>query len=91
VVGFHFKRKFELQYYRYSIFFLFLSIQMSDCPLKSELEKSCHPHCSNWWKEYEACGKRLLEKQHYNCAPQFFDYIRCVDKCVAPTLWKKLK
>jgi len=64
---------------------------MSSCPVKTELEKECHAPCAKWFKEYEACGERIKKHDHGNCAVQYFDYLSCVDKCVAPKLWKKLK
>ncbi|KAK3012182.1 hypothetical protein RJ639_010877 [Escallonia herrerae] len=40
-----------------------------------------------------ACAKRVEadETGHKHCTGQYFDYWHCVDKCVAPKLFTKLK
>ncbi|XP_042481870.1 cytochrome b-c1 complex subunit 6-1, mitochondrial-like [Macadamia integrifolia] len=41
----------------------------------------------------QACVKRIQgdETGHKHCTGQYFDYWSCVDKCVAPKLFSKLK
>ncbi|KAL6179083.1 hypothetical protein ACLB2K_050599 [Fragaria x ananassa] len=41
----------------------------------------------------EDCVKRIQgdESGHKHCTGQYFDYWSCVDKCVAPKLFTKLK
>ncbi|KAK3043852.1 hypothetical protein RJ639_000551, partial [Escallonia herrerae] len=40
-----------------------------------------------------ACVKRVEgdETGHKHCTGQYFDYLCCVDKCVAPKLFAELK
>ncbi|RVX13237.1 Cytochrome b-c1 complex subunit 6 [Vitis vinifera] len=41
----------------------------------------------------QACENRVKEDEtgHKHCTGQYFDYWSCVDKCVAPRLFTKLK
>ncbi|KAL6767010.1 QCR6 [Auxenochlorella protothecoides x Auxenochlorella symbiontica] len=68
---------------------------MSDevvCP-KPEEEERCKPRCTKYLLEYEACGERVKNDTtgEAHCTGQYFDYWRCVDKCVAARLFDKLK
>ncbi|XVF68078.1 hypothetical protein PTKIN_Ptkin10aG0174200 [Pterospermum kingtungense] len=60
---------------------------------KKYLEDSCKPKCVKQLRNYEACVKRIQgdETGHKHCTGQYFDYWSCIDKCVAPTLFAKLK
>ncbi|KAK8588671.1 hypothetical protein V6N12_023095 [Hibiscus sabdariffa] len=60
---------------------------------KKYLEDGCKPKCVKQLRSYEACVKRIQgdESGHKHCTGQYFDYWSCVDKCVAPTLFPKLK
>ncbi|KAH7518801.1 hypothetical protein FEM48_Zijuj09G0209600 [Ziziphus jujuba var. spinosa] len=60
---------------------------------KKLLEESCKPKCVKPLLEYQACVKRIQgdESGHKHCTGQYFDYWSCVDKCVAPKLFSKLK
>ncbi|CAI0440408.1 unnamed protein product, partial [Linum tenue] len=58
---------------------------------KKYLEESCKPKCVKPLLEYEACVKRIQGDDHKHCTGQYFDYWFCVDKCVAPKLFPKLK
>ncbi|KAI5597400.1 hypothetical protein BDE02_02G063600 [Populus trichocarpa] len=60
---------------------------------KKYLEDSCKPKCVKPLLEYEACVKRVEgdESGHKHCTGQYFDYWYCIDKCVAPKLFSKLK
>ncbi|KAM1002081.1 hypothetical protein FF1_002547 [Malus domestica] len=60
---------------------------------KKYLEESCQPKCVKPLIEYQACVKRVEGDNggDKHCTGQYFDYISCVDKCVAPKLFQKLK
>nr|GMD04829.1 cytochrome B-C1 complex subunit 6 [Ipomoea batatas] len=60
---------------------------------KKSYEESCKPKCVRQLKEYQACAKRAEadESGHKHCTGQYFDYWHCIDKCVAPKLFTKLK
>lgn len=65
----------------------------SDEPVdpKPALEKLCHEPCKPLWEDYKACGTRIAKKGDGECSAWYFDYWKCVDKCVAPKLFEKLK
>ncbi|KAL9261710.1 Cytochrome b-c1 complex subunit 6-1, mitochondrial-like protein [Drosera capensis] len=60
---------------------------------KHYLEETCKPKCVKPLHAYQACMKRIDgdESGHKHCTGQYFDYYSCVDKCVAPRLFSKLK
>ncbi|PNY11127.1 cytochrome b-c1 complex subunit 6-like protein, partial [Trifolium pratense] len=60
---------------------------------KRLLEESCKPKCVRPLLEYQACIKRIQgdDSGQKHCTGQYFDYWYCVDKCVAPKLFTKLK
>ncbi|KAK4790168.1 hypothetical protein SAY86_017472 [Trapa natans] len=60
---------------------------------KKYFEESCKPKCVKLLLEYQACVKRIEgdESGHKHCTGQYFDYWSCIDKCVAPKLFPKLK
>ncbi|KAL5854879.1 hypothetical protein ACOSQ4_004681 [Xanthoceras sorbifolium] len=60
---------------------------------KKYFEESCKPKCVKPLLEYQACVKRIQgdESGHKHCTGQYFDYWSCIDKCVAPKLFAKLK
>ncbi|CAN8293364.1 unnamed protein product [Cochlearia groenlandica] len=60
---------------------------------KKYLEESCKPKCVKPLLEYQACVKRIQgdDSGHKHCTGQYFDYWHCIDKCVAPKLFTKLK
>ncbi|XP_038698902.1 cytochrome b-c1 complex subunit 6-like [Tripterygium wilfordii] len=60
---------------------------------KKYLEDSCKPRCVKPLIEYQACVKRIEDDDtgSKHCTGQYFDYMFCVDKCVAPKLFTKLK
>ncbi|XP_024011031.1 cytochrome b-c1 complex subunit 6 [Eutrema salsugineum] len=60
---------------------------------KKCLEESCKPKCVKPLLEYQACVKRIQDDEsgHKHCTGQYFDYWHCVDKCVGPKLFEKLK
>ncbi|KQJ89304.1 hypothetical protein BRADI_4g24760v3 [Brachypodium distachyon] len=60
---------------------------------KKYLEERCKPQCVKPLYEYERCVKRVESDDtgHKHCTGQYFDYLSCIDKCVAPKLFEKLK
>ncbi|CAN6686468.1 unnamed protein product [Malus baccata var. baccata] len=75
---------------------LWFSFSLADDELvdqKKYLEESCQPKCVKPLIEYQACVKRVEgdDTGNKHCTGQYFDYISCVDKCVAPKLFQKLK
>jgi hypothetical protein len=57
----------------------------SDEPVdpKPALEKLCHEPCKALWDNYKACADRVAKKGDGDCSPWYFDYWKCVDKCVS--------
>ncbi|XP_051179996.2 cytochrome b-c1 complex subunit 6-1, mitochondrial isoform X1 [Lolium perenne] len=60
---------------------------------KKYLEDRCKPQCVKPFYAYEKCVKRVEadDTGHKHCTGQYFDYLSCVDKCVASKLFEKLK
>ncbi|GAB4827279.1 hypothetical protein Ancab_034168 [Ancistrocladus abbreviatus] len=60
---------------------------------KKCLEDRCKSACVKALHAYQACQKRIDgdESGHKHCTGQYFDYWYCVDGCVAPKLFSKLK
>ncbi|KAL6905588.1 hypothetical protein ACP4OV_003189 [Aristida adscensionis] len=60
---------------------------------KNHLEENCKPKCVKSLYDYERCVKRIENdgSGEKHCTGQYFDYWSCVDKCVAPKLFDKLK
>ncbi|XP_021903558.1 cytochrome b-c1 complex subunit 6-like isoform X2 [Carica papaya] len=59
---------------------------------KKYLEESCKNKCVKPLIQYEVCVKRIEgDDGGKHCTGQYFDYFSCVDKCVAPKLFAKLK
>ncbi|KAM1204160.1 hypothetical protein ACFX2J_019882 [Malus domestica] len=61
--------------------------------LSLTLTELCKPKCVKPLLEYQACVKRIQgdETGHKHCTGQYFDFWSCIDKCVAPKLFQKLK
>eukprot|EP00584_Thalassiosira_punctigera_P019173 CAMPEP_0172573072 /NCGR_PEP_ID=MMETSP1067-20121228/136004_1 /TAXON_ID=265564 ORGANISM="Thalassiosira punctigera, Strain Tpunct2005C2" /NCGR_SAMPLE_ID=MMETSP1067 /ASSEMBLY_ACC=CAM_ASM_000444 /LENGTH=126 /DNA_ID=CAMNT_0013365669 /DNA_START=443 /DNA_END=823 /DNA_ORIENTATION=- len=55
------------------------------------LKASCAKHCPAQKKEYNACKQRIAKLGEGDCEAWFFDFLHCVDHCVAPQAFKKLK
>ncbi|WJX26276.1 hypothetical protein P8452_15221 [Trifolium repens] len=74
---------------------LFTKLKADEEPVdqKRFLEESCKPKCVRPLIEYQACIKRIHgdDSGQKHCTGQYFDYWYCVDKCVAPKLFTKLK
>ncbi|GLT85976.1 hypothetical protein SLE2022_041410 [Rubroshorea leprosula] len=75
------------------IFSMFLLADEEVADQKKYFEESCKPKCVKPLLEYQACVKRIQgdETGHKHCTGQYFDYWSCIDKCVAPKLFTKLK
>ncbi|KAK8597267.1 hypothetical protein V6N12_065739 [Hibiscus sabdariffa] len=60
---------------------------------KKTLESVCQSGCAKPKHGYEECVKRISgdDTGTKHCTGQYFDYLACVDKCVAPKLFAKLK
>ncbi|KAK8538759.1 hypothetical protein V6N13_009140 [Hibiscus sabdariffa] len=60
---------------------------------KKTLENICQSGCAKPKHGYEECVKRISgdDTGTKHCTGQYFDYLTCVDKCVAPKLFAKLK
>ncbi|KAF8063094.1 QCR6-1 [Scenedesmus sp. PABB004] len=60
---------------------------------KPQLEDECKVDCLKEWHNYQECAKRIESSDHddAHCTGWAFDYWKCVDKCVAPKLFKLLK
>eukprot|EP00585_Thalassiosira_rotula_P024470 CAMPEP_0196239330 /NCGR_PEP_ID=MMETSP0913-20130531/7698_1 /TAXON_ID=49265 /ORGANISM="Thalassiosira rotula, Strain GSO102" /LENGTH=68 /DNA_ID=CAMNT_0041521203 /DNA_START=31 /DNA_END=237 /DNA_ORIENTATION=- len=55
------------------------------------LKASCKSHCPAQIKEYNACKQRIAKLGEGDCEAWYFDLLHCVDHCVAPLAFKKLK
>ncbi|XP_047336444.1 cytochrome b-c1 complex subunit 6-1, mitochondrial-like [Impatiens glandulifera] len=60
---------------------------------KKYFEESCKPKCVRQLLHYKDCVKRVEgdTSGHKHCTGQYFDLWSCVDQCVAPRLFEKLK
>ncbi|ETV85417.1 hypothetical protein H257_03157 [Aphanomyces astaci] len=56
-----------------------------------EIRKACEPKCVESFKLYRACVDRITAKGDGACDGQYFDYLKCIDKCSVPQLFKHLK
>jgi ubiquinol-cytochrome c reductase subunit 6 len=65
------------------------------CAVAESARETCKPSCSKLLEAYEDCATRFAKngpvEGKENCQYQYFDYWKCMDSCVAPKLWKKLK
>jgi ubiquinol-cytochrome c reductase subunit 6 len=68
---------------------------MEECNIAAQIRVKCEPGCVGFKKALDACAARVetLKEKHpdANCELQYFDYQACLDKCVAPKLFQKLK
>lgn len=51
------------------------------------------PKCSKFRDELESCNERVTSKARTTetCVQEIFDFVHCVDHCVAKNLLQKLK
>jgi hypothetical protein len=50
---------------------------------KDEIDKHCHSHCIQEWKEYEGCAERIKLLPDAHCHSWYTDYRGCVAHCVS--------
>lgn len=57
---------------------------MSDEPVdpRIEVEEQCKPQCAKLFSVYTECAERVEQKGEGDCTGQYFDFLRCMDKCV---------
>ncbi|KAK1746730.1 cytochrome b-c1 complex subunit 6 [Skeletonema marinoi] len=55
------------------------------------LKEACAKHCPAQNKAYEDCKGRIAKLGEGDCEAWYFDVLHCVDHCVAPQAFKKLK
>ncbi|CAO2831040.1 unnamed protein product [Amaranthus hypochondriacus] len=60
---------------------------------RRDIEDSCKPKCAKSLHTYQVCAKRIESDETgvKHCIGQYFDYWQCLDHCVAPKLFGKLK
>ena len=60
---------------------------------RPDLEEACKPKCAKFIAAYDACVARVEKDTtgEAHCTGQYFDMWGCVDKCVAPNLFKNTK
>ena len=58
------------------------------CPLP-KMKKDCEPKCASTFAHYLACVDRITAKGSGDCEPYYFDYLKCIDKCVRFSLFYK--
>ena len=56
-----------------------------------QLREECKPSCTTSMSKYEACVKRVKAAGEGDCEAWFFDHLHCLDKCVAPKVFKYTK
>ncbi|RNA25260.1 cytochrome b-c1 complex subunit mitochondrial [Brachionus plicatilis] len=60
-----------------------------------ELREKCsnEPACRSLKEKLEECTQKVNSHPgtNENCEEELFDFLRCVDQCVAPKLFSKLK
>jgi len=64
------------------------------CATRKKLEEDCFPVCQtnyNIWLECEKIITNAKNPKEQTCNLHFYDYQGCLDKCVAPNLFKHLK
>merc|ERR1711971_158255 len=62
--------------------------------LQDTIKEECRqsPGCLNVTKMLEVCSNRVESTQtEETCEEELFDFVHCVDSCVAQTLFSKLK
>lgn len=56
-----------------------------------KLKEECLGKCPTPKGNYDACVKRIEATGEGDCEAWYFDMLHCVDKCVAPKVFKLLK
>ena len=75
---------------------LIISLTMDDedpVDPRPDLEEACKPKCAKFVTAYEGCVGRVEKDTtgEAHCTGQYFDMWGCIDKCVAPNLFKHTK
>jgi ubiquinol-cytochrome c reductase subunit 6 len=52
------------------------------CRVRAPIEEACKPGCKALWTEYDLCTGRIVGHENKNCAGQYFEWLKCIDKCV---------
>ncbi|KAK9501504.1 hypothetical protein O3M35_012216 [Rhynocoris fuscipes] len=57
------------------------------------LRAECAPKCTSYKEKLDKCNDRVNSRSQTTetCMEELFDYLHCVDGCVAKTLFTKLK
>jgi ubiquinol-cytochrome c reductase subunit 6 len=55
------------------------------------IREACKAECPGEKKQYDACVKRITESKQGDCEAWFIDFVRCVDKCLAPKVFQATK
>nr|BAN20397.1 unkown protein [Riptortus pedestris] len=57
------------------------------------LKEQCGDKCTNYKAKLDECYERVSSRSQTTetCAEELFDFIHCVDHCVAKDLFSKLK
>lgn len=56
-----------------------------------KIRADCRKACPKPLASYDACTKRIAEKQHGDCEAWYIELVNCVDKCAAPKVFKLTK
>lgn len=56
-----------------------------------KLTEECKPKCTAPMAAYEACKERIAKHKDGDCESWYFDYLKCIDKCRVPQIFKTLK
>ncbi len=80
----------------FHLFFIptqFTKLQSEEDPVDilPQLRQDCLKTCPAPKANYEACVKRIESKGEGDCEAWYFDMLSCVDKCVAPKIFKYTK
>ena len=57
-------------------------MDVEKCPIREEVNQECAPKCAKYLENYNACAVRIQGKEEVNCQEWWFDYQKCLDKCV---------
>lgn len=57
------------------------------------LKEECSPKCSSFKEKLDQCNERVNSRSQTaeTCVEELFDFVHCIDHCVAKTLFTKLK
>lgn len=57
------------------------------------LKEECAGRCTNYKQKLDECNDRVSSRSQTTetCAEELFDFVHCVDHCVAKDIFSKLK